>query len=159
MAHYPAAIDSPGHGVEYGPAGTHGSLLGTGYRRGLLDIRPDGAAVDASTPVFGLHPDTIQRKLHRAARARGCRTGWASLDTREGVVLHLGPADAKVLLAIRPEDAVVEVSTPVFRLHPGTSRRPGLRAFRTGVASAATLLEIIENVLLLGISRHLVLRR
>ena len=43
----------------------------------------------------------------------------------EGTVLYLGPAAVEALLAIRPEDAVVDASTPVFGLHPDTIRRPG----------------------------------
>ena len=41
----------------------------------------------------------------------------------EGVVLYLGPAAVEALLAIRPEEAVVDVVTPVFNLHPDTIRR------------------------------------
>ena len=41
----------------------------------------------------------------------------------EGVVLYLGPAAVEALLAIRPEEAVIDVVTPVFNLHPDTIRR------------------------------------
>ena len=41
----------------------------------------------------------------------------------EGVVLYLGPAAAEALLAIRPEEAVIDAVTPVFNLHPDTTRR------------------------------------
>ena len=41
----------------------------------------------------------------------------------EEVVLYLGPAAAEALLAIRPEEAVIDAVTPVFNLHPDTTRR------------------------------------
>ena len=41
----------------------------------------------------------------------------------EGTFLYLGPAAVEALLAIRPEEAVVDGSTPVFSLHPDTIRR------------------------------------
>ena len=41
----------------------------------------------------------------------------------EGVVLYLGPAAVEALLAIRPEEAVIDAVTPVFNLHPDTIRR------------------------------------
>ena len=31
----------------------------------LIAVRPDEAAVDAATPVFRLHPDTIQRRVRK----------------------------------------------------------------------------------------------
>ena len=41
----------------------------------------------------------------------------------EGVVLYLGPAAVEALLAVRPEEAVIDAVTPVFNLHPDTIRR------------------------------------
>ena len=37
--------------------------LGIGAVQALLAIRPEEAVIDASTPIFGLHPDTIRRRL------------------------------------------------------------------------------------------------
>ena len=39
------------------------------------------------------------------------------------MVLYLGPAAVEALLAIRPEEAVIDAVTPVFNLHPDTIRR------------------------------------
>ena len=52
----------------------------------------------------------------RIAESKGDQEG-------EGAVLYLGPAAVAALLAIRPVDAVVDASTPVFGLHPDTIRR------------------------------------
>ena len=41
----------------------------------------------------------------------------------EGVVVYLGPVAVEALLAIRPEEAVIDAVTPVFNLHPDTIRR------------------------------------
>ncbi len=41
----------------------------------------------------------------------------------EGVLLYLGPAAVEALLAVRPEEAVIDAVTPVFNLHPDTIRR------------------------------------
>ena len=38
-------------------------------------------------------------------------------------MLYLGPATVDTLLTIRPEEAVIVGSTPVFGLHPATIRR------------------------------------
>ena len=52
--------------------------LGPAAVQALLAIRPEEAVIDASTPVFGLHPDTIRRRLQRAARAAGI-PGWRDI--------------------------------------------------------------------------------
>ena len=41
--------------------------------------------VDASTPVFGLHPDTIRRRLQQAARAAGL-PDWRGITGHSGRV-------------------------------------------------------------------------
>ena len=58
--------------------------LGPAAVLALLAIRPEEAVIDAATPVFNLHPDTIRRRLQQAARAAGL-PGWReSPDTRGG---------------------------------------------------------------------------
>ena len=39
--------------------------------------------IDGSTPVFGLHPDTIRRRLQQAARAAGL-PGWREISGHSG---------------------------------------------------------------------------
>ena len=50
-------------------------------------------------------------------------SGEITEEEAEGVVLYLGPAAVEALLAIRPEEAVIDAVTPVFNLHPDTIRR------------------------------------
>ena len=58
-------------GVEDRPGGRGNFLyLGAAAVETLLAIRPEDAVIDGSTPVFGLHPDTIRRRLQQAARRR-----------------------------------------------------------------------------------------
>ena len=59
--------------------------LGPAAFEALLAIRPEDAVVDASTPVFGLHPDTIRRRLQQAARAAGL-PGWQEITGHSGRV-------------------------------------------------------------------------
>ena len=41
--------------------------------------------IDATTPVFGLHPDTIRRRLRQAARAAGL-PDWRGITGHSGRV-------------------------------------------------------------------------
>ena len=59
--------------------------LGPAAVQGLLAIRPEEAMIDAVTPVFGLHPDTIRRRLQQAARAAGL-PGWRDITGHSGRV-------------------------------------------------------------------------
>ena len=59
--------------------------LGPAAVETLLAIRPEDAVIDASTPVFGLHPDTISRRLQQAARAAGL-PDWRSITGHSGRV-------------------------------------------------------------------------
>ena len=61
----------------------------------------------------------------------------------EGTVLYLGPAAVEDLLAIRPEEAVIDAATPVFGLHPtpsggACSRPPGRLGSPAGGTSPDT---------------------
>ena len=59
--------------------------LGPAAVEDLLAIRPEEAVIDAATPVFGLHPDTIRRSLQQAARAAGL-PGWRDITGHSGRV-------------------------------------------------------------------------
>ena len=59
--------------------------LGLAAVEALLTIRPAEAVIDAVTPVFGLHPDTIRRRLQQAARAAGL-PGWREITGHSGRV-------------------------------------------------------------------------
>ena len=52
----------------------------------------------------------------RIAESKGDQEG-------EGMILYLGPAAVEALLAIRPEEAVIDATKLVFGLHPDTIRR------------------------------------
>ena len=56
-------------------------------------------------------PGVPRRRLRPAARA-GSKTD----QTAEGTVLYLGPAAVETLLAIRPEEAVIDPGASVFGL-------------------------------------------
>ena len=59
--------------------------LGPAAVESLLAIRPEEAVIDAVTPVFNLHTDTIRRRLHQAARAAGL-PGWRDITGHSGRV-------------------------------------------------------------------------
>ena len=59
--------------------------LGPAAAEALLAIRPEEAVIDAVTPVFNLHPDTIRRRLQQAARAAGL-PGWRDITGHSGRV-------------------------------------------------------------------------
>ena len=59
--------------------------LGPAAVLALLAIRPEEAVIDAVTPVFNLHPDTIRRRLQQAARAAGL-PGWRDITGHSGRV-------------------------------------------------------------------------
>ena len=59
--------------------------LGPAAALALLAIRPEEAVIDAVTPVFNLHPDTIRRRLQQAARAAGL-PGWRDITGHSGRV-------------------------------------------------------------------------
>ena len=59
--------------------------LGPAAVEALLAIRPEEAVIDAATPVFGLHPDTIRRRLQQAARAAGL-PDWRDITGHSGRV-------------------------------------------------------------------------
>ena len=59
--------------------------LGPAAVLALLAVRPEEAVTDAVTPVFNLHPDTIRRRLHQAARAAGL-PGWRDITGHSGRV-------------------------------------------------------------------------
>ena len=59
--------------------------LGPAAFEALLAIRPEEAVIDAVTPVFSLHPDTIRRRLRQAARAAGL-PGWRDIRGHSGRV-------------------------------------------------------------------------
>ena len=59
--------------------------LGPAAVEALLAIRPEEAVIDAVTPVFNLHPDTIRRRLQQAARAAGL-PGWRDITGHSGRV-------------------------------------------------------------------------
>ena len=59
--------------------------LGPAAVKTLLAIRPDEPVIDSSTPVFGLHPDTIRRRLQQAARAAGL-PDWRDITGHSGRV-------------------------------------------------------------------------
>ena len=56
--------------------------LGSDAVEALLAIRPEEAVIDAVTPVFNLHPDTIRRRLQRAAGL----PGWRDITGHSGRV-------------------------------------------------------------------------
>ena len=69
--------------------------LGPAAVEALLAIRPEEAVIDAVTPVFNLHPDTIRRRLQQAARAAGL-PGWRDItghSGRVGMAQDLSAAD------------------------------------------------------------------
>ena len=59
--------------------------LGPAAVEALLAIGPEDAVIDAVTPVFGLHLDTIRRRLQQAARAAGL-PGWRDISGHSGRV-------------------------------------------------------------------------
>ena len=59
--------------------------LGPAAVEALLAIRPEEAVIARSTPVFGLHPDTILRRLQQAARAARL-PGWREISGHSGRV-------------------------------------------------------------------------
>ena len=59
----------------------------------------------------------------------------------EGTVLYLGPAAVEALLAIRPEEAVIDAATPVFGLHPDTIR---WRLQQAALAAAALPVMVVN---------------
>ena len=59
--------------------------LGPADVTALLAIRSEEAMADASTTVFGLHPDTIRRRLQQAARAAGM-PDWRGIPGHSGRV-------------------------------------------------------------------------
>ena len=59
--------------------------LGTAAVLALLAVRPEEAVIDAVTPVFHLHPDTIRRRLQQAGRAAGL-PGWRDITGHSGRV-------------------------------------------------------------------------
>ena len=59
--------------------------LGPAAVEALQAIRPEEAVIDGSTQVFGLHPDTIRRRLQQAARAAGI-PGWREITGHSGRV-------------------------------------------------------------------------
>ena len=59
--------------------------LGPAAVDALMAIRPEDAVVDASSLVFGLHPDTIRRRLQQAARASGL-ADWRDITGHSGRV-------------------------------------------------------------------------
>ena len=59
--------------------------LGPAAVLALLAVRPEEAVIDAVTPVFNLHPDTIRRRLQQAARAAGL-PGWRDITGHSGRV-------------------------------------------------------------------------
>ena len=59
--------------------------LGPAAVEALLAIRPEETVIDAVTPVFNLHPDTIRRRLQQAARAAGL-PGWRDITGYSGRV-------------------------------------------------------------------------
>ena len=59
--------------------------LGPAAVLALLAIRPEEAVINAVTPVFNLHPDTIRRRLQQAARAAGL-PGWRDITGHSGRV-------------------------------------------------------------------------
>ena len=59
--------------------------LGPATVEALLAIRPDELVIDASTPVFGLHPYTIWRRLQQAAQAAGL-PDWRDITGHSGRV-------------------------------------------------------------------------
>ena len=81
--------DAPGVGkkARQGPLGVFNRRVwrGPAAVEALLAIRPEEAVIDASTPVFRLHPDTIRRRLQQAARAAGL-PGWQEITGHSGRV-------------------------------------------------------------------------
>ena len=59
--------------------------LGPSAVDALLAIRPEEPVIDSSTSVFGLHPDTIRRRLQQAARAAGL-PDWRDITGHSGRV-------------------------------------------------------------------------
>ena len=59
--------------------------LGPAAVEALLAIRPWDAVMDAAKPVFGLHPDSIRRRLRQAAQAAGL-PDWRSITGHSGRV-------------------------------------------------------------------------
>ena len=59
--------------------------LGPAAVEDLLAIRPEEAVIDGAMEVFGMHPDTIRRRVRRAARAAGLPE-WESVSGHSGRV-------------------------------------------------------------------------
>ena len=99
--------------------------LGPAAVEALLAIRPEEAVIDAVTPVFNLHPDTIRRRLQQAARAAGL-PGWRDITGHSG---RVGMAPGPVGCGLRPPRAddggTVEVSQDAGPLHRAAGSRTG----------------------------------
>ena len=112
--------------------------LGPAAVEALLAIRPEEAVIDAVTPVFNLHPDTIRRRLQQAARAAGL-PGWRDITGHSGRVgmaqdlSAAGFALPELMTAGRwksPQDAGPVHGAPGSRTGwgwPGTTRAAGGR--------------------------------
>ena len=99
--------------------------LGPAAALALLTIRPEEAVIDAVTPVFNLHPDTIRRRLQQAARAAWAprlaghhRTLWAGGDGP-------GPVGCGVRPPRADDGGTVEVTPDAGPLHRAPSSRMG----------------------------------
>ena len=99
--------------------------LGPAAVEALLAIRPEEAVIDAVTPVFNLHPDTIRRRLQQAARAAGL-PGWRDITGHSG---RVGMAQDLVGCGVRPPRAddggTVEVTADAGPVHRTPSSRTG----------------------------------
>ena len=109
----------PDSGVE-DRSGGRGVIPGTGCCRSPTAIRPEEAVIDAVTPVFNLHPDTIRRRLQQAARAAGL-PGWRDITGHSGWVGMAQDLSAAGF-------ALPELMTAASGSLPGC--RPGTRSVR-----------------------------
>ena len=111
--------------------------LGPAAVEALLIIRPEEAVIDAVTPVFNLHPDTIRRRLQQAARAAGL-PGWRDItghSGRVGMAQDLSAAGFALPELIRRaggslpgcRPGTLNARQPGGVRWPGTTRAPGGR--------------------------------
>ena len=101
--------------------------LGPAAVEALPAIRPEEAVIDGSTQVFGLHPDTIRRRLQQAARAAGI-PGWRENHRTLGAGRNgPGPVGGGVRPPRADDGGQVEVSQDAGAVHRAPGSRTGGR--------------------------------
>ena len=124
--------------------GGHTETAEYARRRGLVDIALASVMRDGLlrvSEVAARHWGDVELVGNGSGRMR---IPESKTDQEgEGTVLYLEPAAVEALLAIRPEEAVIDAATPVFGLHPtlsggACSRPPGRLGSPAGGTSPDT---------------------